>query len=157
MKRIQSKGFLGLFLCFLLFTAMISCQNTEKPRSKSDPIETDPNDSSTHENVRRFGMVIRINPEKIEEYKALHAEPWPHVLEIIKECNIRNYSIYLKDDLLFSYFEYTGEDFEADMKKMAADSITREWWKRTDPCQVPLNTRKEGEWWATMEEVFHLE
>ena len=66
-------------------------------------------------------------------------------------------SIYYKDGYLFSYFEYVGNDFEADMKKMSDDSLTQEWWKLTDPCQIPLETRKEGEWWATMEEIFHLD
>ena len=36
---------------------------------------------------------------------------------MIGECNIANYSIYLKDDLLFSYFEYHGSDFRSDMAK----------------------------------------
>jgi L-rhamnose mutarotase len=107
--------------------------------------------------IQRFGMVIRIRPEQIEAYKKLHADPWPQVIQMIKACNIQNYSIYLKDDLLFSYFEYTGDDFEEDMKRMAADSITKVWWERTDPMQIPLHTRMEGEWWAVMEEVFHLE
>jgi L-rhamnose mutarotase len=76
---------------------------------------------------------------------------------MIRACNIRNYSIYFKDGYLFSYFEYHGDDFEADMKKMAADPKTQAWWKLTDPCQEPLETRKEGEWWASMEEVFHTD
>ena len=72
-------------------------------------------------------MVIGIKPEKIEEYKKLHANPWEKVTKKIHECNIRNYSIYLGEIdhgqfYLFSYFEYIGEDFESDMKKMAADS-----------------------------------
>ena len=114
--------------------------------------------SGMEENVtiQRFGMVIKIKPDKIENYKKLHKDPWPEVLTMIETCQIQNYSIYLKDDLLFSYFEYTGTNFEEDMKKMAADSITMEWWKLTNPCQVPLDTRKEGEWWAVMEEVFHM-
>ena len=107
--------------------------------------------------AKRYGMVIRLKPEKLEEYKRLHAEPWPGVLKTIHECSIRNYSIYLKDGFLFSYFEYVGDDFEADMAKMAADPTTQEWWRLTDPCQEPLPTRKEGEWWATMEEVFHCD
>ena len=87
----------------------------------------------------------------------MHANPWPEINQVISESNIRNYSIYYKDGFLFSYFEYTGNDFKADMAKMAADSITKEWWKLTDPCQIPLETRKEGEWWASMEEVYHLD
>jgi len=102
-------------------------------------------------------MAIKVVPEKIEEYKRLHAAVWPDVLKKIKECNISNYSIYLKDDFLFSYFEYTGDDFAADMAKMAADPTTQRWWDVCKPCQSPLPTRKEGEWWADMEEVFHCD
>ena len=82
---------------------------------------------------------------------------WPEVLRTIQECNIRNYSIYFKDDILFSYFEYHGTDMESDWQKMAADPKTQEWWAVMKPMQEPIPTRKEGEWWATMEEVFHLD
>ncbi len=110
--------------------------------------------------VLRYGSVIGLKAEKIKEYKELHANAWPEVLEMIEKCNIRNYSIYLHqlDDgkyYLFSYFEYVGEDFDADMAKMAADPTTQKWWKETDPCQFAVKHRKEGEWWASMEEVFH--
>ena len=107
--------------------------------------------------MERYGSVIKLRPEKYEQYKKLHAEPWPGVLEIISACNIHNYSIYFKDGYLFSYFEYHGDDFAADMKKMAAEPLTQAWWRLTDPCQEPLETRKEGEWWASMEELFHLD
>lgn len=60
-----------------------------------------------------------------------------------------------RDGLLFSYFEYGGDDFAADMRKMAADPKAREWWKLTNPCQEPLSDRGPGEWWAKMDEVFH--
>ena len=107
--------------------------------------------------MKRYGMLIKVRSEKLDEYKELHANPWPGVLKTIHDCNIRNYSIYLKDGFLFGYYEYIGDDYAADMAKMAADPVTQEWWKHTDPCQEPLSTRKEGEWWATMEEVFHCD
>ena len=107
--------------------------------------------------MQRYGSVIKLKPEKLAEYKELHANVWPDVLKMIHECNIRNYSIYYKDGFLFSYFEYHGDDFAADMKKMAADPTTQAWWKLTDPCQEPLETRKEGEQWASMEEFFHVD
>jgi L-rhamnose mutarotase len=107
--------------------------------------------------MQRYGSVIKLKPEKLEEYKALHANAWPEVLGMIRECNIRNYSIYYKDGFLFSYFEYHGNDFAADMEKMAADPTTQKWWKLTDPCQEPLETRQPGEWWASMEEFFHTD
>jgi L-rhamnose mutarotase len=107
--------------------------------------------------VRRFGMIIRLKPDKVEEYKELHRNVWPEVLKTIKDCHIQNYTIFYKDGHLFSYYEYTGENYEEDMKKMAEDPITQKWWALCKPCQEPLKTRKEGEWWAEMEEVFHLD
>lgn len=107
--------------------------------------------------MKRYGMVIRVKPEKLEEYKRLHKAVWPGVLKQITECNIRNYSIFLHDDTLFSYFEYVGPDFAADMAKMAADPTTQEWWKETAPCQQPVASAQPGEWWANIEEVFHCE
>ena len=118
--------------------------------------------SQPRKKVQRYGMVIGVRPEKIDEYKRLHANTWPGVLKKIRECNIKNYSIYLKEVAkgkyyLFSYFEYTGDNFKADMASMAADSTTKKWWKETDPCQIPIPMRKEDEWWSTMEEVFHTD
>ena len=100
-------------------------------------------------------MVIRVKSKKIAEYKELHAAVWPDNLKKTTECNIRNYSIYLIDNTLFSYFEYIGDNFDADMAKMAADPTTQKWWDVCKPCQQPIKTREEGEWWANMEEVFH--
>ena len=107
--------------------------------------------------MKRFGQVIGVDPVQFEKYKKYHTAVWPEVLEMITACNIRNYSIYHKDGLLFAYMEYTGDDFAADMAKMAADSKTREWWDVMMPMQQPLATRANGEWWANMEELFHLD
>jgi L-rhamnose mutarotase len=107
--------------------------------------------------VKRYGQVIRVRPEEVEEYRRYHAAVWPGILEMIRQCHIRNYSIFLKDGLLFAYFEYVGEDFDADMAKMAADPETQRWWDIMKPMQEPLETRAAGEWWADMEEVFHAD
>ncbi len=112
--------------------------------------------------MKRYGMVIGLHEDRIEEYRKLHAAVWPDVLRMIRECNIHNYSIFLRrlDDgryYLFSYFEYTGQDFEADMARMAADPTTQRWWSLCKPCQRPLEGRAPGEWWAMAEEVFHCD
>ncbi|MBI5087279.1 MAG: L-rhamnose mutarotase [Acidobacteria bacterium] len=107
--------------------------------------------------MQRYGMVLKLRSEAEESYKAYHAAVWPDILSMIRQCNIRNYSIYLKDGFLFSYFEYTGPDFAADMARMAADPRTQEWWAIMKPMQEPLPTRADGEWWAAMEEVFHTD
>src|SRR5665647_364665 len=146
-----------LLLMFSLTFVLISC-NDRQEEKKADPssIEKAKNKST------RYGMVTGVKPEKLEYYKKLHANPWPAVLKKIRECNIKNYSIYLKkigsEYFLFSYFEYTGNDFDSDMKKMAADTATRRWWKETDPCQLPLpDALAKKQMWSSMEEVFHTE
>lgn len=115
-----------------------------------------PDRTVQEQEVVRYATVIRVKPEKLAEYKALHADPWPGIDRMIKACNIRNFSIYYRDGYLFSYFEYTGTDYEGDMRKMAQDSLTQAWWKLTDPCQIPVESAPEGVWWAPMEEVYHL-
>jgi L-rhamnose mutarotase len=104
-------------------------------------------------------MVIGIVPEKIAEYKELHAAVWPQVLARLTEANVRNYTIFLREpeNLLFGYWEYHGEDFDADMRHIAADPETQRWWTFCSPCQTPLATRAEGEHWAMMEPVFHMD
>lgn len=107
--------------------------------------------------MRRFGQIIGIKPEHIEEYEKLHADVWPEVLKMIEECNIRNYSIYRDNNMLFAYFEYHGDDFDADMAKMGADPNTQRWWDVCMPMQNPVDDRAEGEWWKTLKEVFHTD
>jgi len=109
--------------------------------------------------MKRYGMVLGLHPEKRAEYIRLHEAVWPDVLKTITACNIRNYSIFFKEteDLLFAYYEYHGTDYAADMAKMAADPVTQKWWALCMPCQAPLASRHEGEWWAEMPEVFHTD
>ncbi len=107
--------------------------------------------------MKRYGQIVRLRPERYEEYKALHARVWPEVLETIRRCHIRNYTIFHRDGVLFACFEYHGDDYASDMARMAADPKTREWWEITMPMQEPLPDRAEGDWWARMEEVFHTD
>ena len=109
--------------------------------------------------MTRYGSVLALSSDSIAEYKRLHAAVWPDVLRQIKASGISNYSIFLREpeNLLFAYYEYNGSDHDADMAAMAADPRTQEWWAVCMPLQVPLATRAEGEWWASTEEVFHLD
>jgi L-rhamnose mutarotase len=107
--------------------------------------------------TQRFASVIGLLPEKEAEYRALHFEVWPGVLAALKTAHVGSYSIFLRDGVLFSYLEYTGSDYAGDMAAIATDPTTRRWWELTDPCQRPVESAAEGEWWAPAEEVFHLD
>lgn len=109
--------------------------------------------------TQRMGMVIGIHADDIAEYKRLHSDVWPTVLARLKASNITNFSIFLREpeNLMFSYWEYTGENYQADMDAIAADQNTQDWWKICGPMQNALDTRADGEWWANMEHVFFME
>ena len=106
--------------------------------------------------VQRVASVIRLKEGTEQEYRRLHADVWPEVLATLRRAHVTNYSIFLRDGVLFSYLEYTGDDYESDMQAIADDETTQRWWQLTDPCQEPVATAGEGEWWASAEEVFHL-
>jgi L-rhamnose mutarotase len=113
------------------------------------------------QHAKRFGSVVGLRPEKRDRYNELHARPWPEINAMIKQCNIRNYSIYetqLEGKLyLFSYFEYVGDDFQADMANMAADPKTQQWWSECVPCLIRLpDTLQDGPW-KNIPEVYHLD
>jgi len=114
---------------------------------------------------RRIGSIIGLRSEWVDRYRALHDNVFPGVLERLTRSNIRNYSIFLgpadadgdagtdgRARTLFSYMEYVGENYSADMAAIAADETTERWWSLTDPMQLPLPERAEGEWWATLSE-----
>ena len=119
--------------------------------------EASKSDDRTQKCRKIFGQIGRLKPEKIQEYESLHADPWPEALQTIHDCNLRNYSIFRHEDMVFSYFEYIGDDYEADMEKMAQDPVTQEWWKHTKPCFIPYSFRPDSEFYADMKQIFYFE
>jgi L-rhamnose mutarotase len=119
-----------------------------RDKNKIDPLQA---------RTMRLGSLIKLRPEYEERYIILHKHTFPGVLERIRQSNIRNYSIYLRNGILFSYYEYRGENFDRDMARIGEDPVTQDWWKLTDPMQEPMDSRKKGEWWAAMDEIFHWE
>ena len=110
--------------------------------------------------IQRKGGLIKLRPEKYQEYKDYHAKVWPGVLKrlegivpeiidftlnpffkLVKESNIRNFTIYYSPTyhLLFSHLEYIGDNFDADQKLIADHPETREWWKIMEDFQVPIS------------------
>jgi L-rhamnose mutarotase len=145
----------------LLLGILIGLASSEAGKAGSARAQGPDSKPAEAKKVQRFGSVIGLRPEKRDYYVKLHANTWPSVLRQIRKSNIRNYSIYLAELegklYLFSYFEYVGDDFQADMEKMGEDPETQQWWKETDPCQIQLPDTPEGKWWKSIPEVFHTD
>lgn len=118
------------------------------------------NPVACEDGVQRFGSVIGLKPEMEAVYRELHANAWETVTACLARFHIRNYSIFIAEldgkKYLFSYLEYTGSDYEQDMRAVAADPETQRWWRGTDPCQNPLPGRAPGANWSAMERVFFM-
>jgi L-rhamnose mutarotase len=104
--------------------------------------------------VRRFGQHAILKEDKIDEYVALHAAVWPEVLSVITDCHLHNYSIYISGNELFAYFEYNGNDYDEDMRRMDESDIMQSWWKHTKPCFLHHDT---ATYYLDWKEIFHLE
>ncbi|RKF19784.1 L-rhamnose mutarotase [Alginatibacterium sediminis] len=110
--------------------------------------------------LKRVGSVIEIKADQIEHYRELHANQWDSITSALSKACLSNYSIYLrqlpdKKYYLFSYFEYTGTNFEQDMALLGDNADVQAWWDICKPMHLPFSDRAEGEWWASMDEVFH--
>ncbi|KAG8217198.1 rhamnose mutarotase [Butyriboletus roseoflavus] len=113
---------------------------------------------------KRICQIIKLKPERAEEYKALHAAVWPTVLATLARHHITDYSIhhYPPLQLLVATFKYTGDDYDKDMAAIAADEETQRWWKLTDEMQESFNKGATGSggdvpWWTDLEEAFRFE
>ena len=114
--------------------------------------------------AKRFGGVCRLRPEKYDLYTQLHDHTWDEVMERMFSSNMRNFLVYYHRGLglMFSHFEYVGDDFDGDMAKIAADPIVLRWWSFCEPCQEPLQWSGPppsqggsggpgGQWWSDLE------
>jgi L-rhamnose mutarotase len=107
--------------------------------------------------MRRMGSVVAVKPEWAEEYVRIHADVWPEVLAALTAANVTNYSIFHYGDLLFSYWEYLGDDYEADMATIAADPVSQKWHVLTSSMMRPVPEAAPGQFDLPIPEVFHLD
>ena len=145
MKDSQIKNILGVSLPLLLIMISVNCSN-----EASDGME-----NAGTKTIKRVGMVVGIHPDRIEEYKRLHADDNPGVRDLLRKYHMENFSIFLTEIegkwYEFGYYEYTGDDFEADMAALAGEPRNIEWLQICDPMQIPLPGEKG---WREMERVY---
>lgn len=102
--------------------------------------------------MKRFIFHSDLKPEKVEEYVRLHEKPWPELLQLIAECHIHNYSISLRGTELYTYYEYTGEDYDEDMQKMDTSPVMQRWWRYSKPCFLH---HENGIYYDDVQEIFY--
>ena len=138
---------IGTMLLLMTVSILIGCGQQATAQAKKEM-----------KRMKRIGMVIGIKPDMVEEYKRLHSDSNPGVRDLLSKYNIHNFSIFLQeiDGKLyeFGYYEYSGNDFDGDMARLAAEPRNIEWLKICDPMQIPL---PGFDGWAEMEQVYFNE
>ncbi len=107
--------------------------------------------------MKRIGFLLKVKPEKIEEYTARHAAVWPEMLDALRRTGWHNYSLFMREDgLLFGYFE-TPESFQAALGGMAKEDINAKWQEYMAPYFENLTGAHADQSMVELEEVFHLD
>ena len=149
-------GTLKIRRLIVLSAILIASCSTDNSENSASISSKQIQEESKSTNIKRFGMVIKLKEEMIDEYKKLHADDNAGVRDLLSKYNMQNFSIFLHrlDDgnyYEFGYYEYVGDDFEADMAQLAAEPRNKAWLEVCDPMQIPL----EGyDGWADMEQVY---
>lgn len=105
--------------------------------------------------TKRYAMAVRLKDEKRDFYLKNHKNVWPEILDELKKVKIKNYSIFLKQDFMFGYLEYDGDNFEKDMQLMQSIPIVDKWTKLMVDCFNPF-PKNENTDWVMMDEIFYM-
>ena len=161
-ENVMKSYLLGLFAIVIVIVA--SGYTTSKLANSIEPIYGPTNPSpkqKANAEVKRFGSVIELLPEKEQLYRELHAEVWPEVVASLKKANFQNFNIFLLElggkKYLFSYVEYTGNDLYKDFARVADNPIVCDKWDpMTDACEKRLPGTPKGEQWKSLETLMHI-
>ena len=107
--------------------------------------------------TKRYALAVRLKDEKREFYIKNHANVWPEILNELKKIKVKNYSIYLKEDFMFGYLEYDGDNFDQDMAEMGKIPIVKKWTDLMIECFSPFPNNENNNSWVMMDEIFYME
>jgi L-rhamnose mutarotase len=106
--------------------------------------------------MQRVCFLLKVRPERLEEYKQRHQQVWPEMLAALRETGWHNYSLFLRDDgLLVGYLE--TPDFQAALAGMASREVNEQWQREMGPFFEALDGRRPDEGMLALPEVFHLD
>lgn len=153
-KTYSNAIILILFSIMISGTSLVSCNKHRSAEQEKEHNAT--SIAANRKEVKRVGMVTKIKPEHLEEYLVLHADSTSGVRDLLIKYNMRNFSIFmtqLEDGNYyeFGYYEYWGDDFDDDMRRLDKEPRNQAWLKVCDPMQIPL----EGETsWREMQRIY---
>ena len=103
----------------------------------------------------RVCFQLQVDPVKLDEYRARHAQVWPDMLRALADTGWHNYSLFVRDDgLLIGYFE--TPDLDAALAGMAATEVNTRWQAEMAEFFLELDGAAPDTGFLRLAEVFHL-
>ena len=102
--------------------------------------------------TERRGFVLRVKPDKVDDYLAAHEEVWAEMLAALRGAGIRNYTIFRADTSMFGYFE--SYDMEASERYLGSQDVSGRW---QDAMAELLEGRVPDGGPPPLEEIFRLD
>lgn len=107
--------------------------------------------------MKRVGFLLKVKPDKLDEYKKHHESVWHEMLDALRRTGWHNYSLFLRDDgLLFGYFE-AEESFQKSLDGMAREEINAKWQDLMAPYFENIEGAHADQSMQELVEVFHLD
>jgi len=106
--------------------------------------------------MQRVGFVLKVKPERLEEYKGTHRNVWPEMQQALRNAGWTNYTLFAREDgTLFGYLE--TEDFEKALADMDGLEVNTRWQAEMAPYFEQLEGKRPDEALLRLEEIFHLD
>lgn len=105
--------------------------------------------------MQRICFVLRVKPERLEEYKERHRSVWPEMKKALQETGWKNYSLFLRPDgMLVGYLE--TDNFERARAGMARQDVNSRWQMEMADFFVQQEGLLPDQAMAPLEEIFHV-
>lgn len=102
--------------------------------------------------TQRAAFVLRVKPDRIDEYVEAHANVWPEMLDALRKAGIRNYTIFRSGTDVFGYFE--SDDLERAAAYMESQEVNARW---QDAMAALLDRRVPDAGPPALEPIFRLD
>jgi L-rhamnose mutarotase len=104
----------------------------------------------------RTCFLLKVRPEKLNEYKARHEKVWPEMLDALRRAGWHNYSLFLQPGgLVVGYVE--ADDFDRCHEAMRHDPVNARWQAEMAPFFEAPEGATADDFMLPLEEIFHLD
>ncbi|ENH96090.1 hypothetical protein J416_12834 [Gracilibacillus halophilus YIM-C55.5] len=102
----------------------------------------------------RKAFVMKVYPDKHEEYEQKHRDIWPELVTALRHHGAKNYSIFLdpSTSMLFAYVEIENEKT---WEQLAQTEVNQKWWRYMEPLMETNSDNSPVT--VNLNEVFHMD